>query len=59
MSGFHEMLCLQKTIYKRYACLGLEKWITGVGTTKSPLAAEKTVHGLHYNTNGRYHKHVC
>ena len=41
MGRFHQLLCLQKVIYKRYACLGLETWIT---------AAEKTVQGLHYNT---------
>ena len=51
MDGFHQVLCLQKTIYKRYACLGLDKWITGAGATKSSSAAEKVVNGLHYNTS--------
>ena len=51
MDGFHQVLCLQKTIYKRYACLGLDKWITGAGTTKSSSTTEKVAHGLHYNTS--------
>ena len=58
MSGFHAVLCLKKAIYKRYACLRLKKWITGVGITKSSLAAEKTVHGLHYNTLIRVYKEI-
>ena len=51
MGGFHHVLRLQKTIYKRYVCLGLDKWITGAGTTKSSSTAEKVAHGLHYNTS--------
>ena len=51
MVAFHQVLCLQKTIYKHYACLELDKWITDAITTKSSLAAEKSVHGLHYNTS--------
>ena len=43
------MLCLQKTIYECFACLGLNKCVTGVGTTKSSLAAKKAVHSLPYN----------
>ena len=50
MGRFHQLLCLQKVIYKRYACLGLETWITGARTTTPVSAAEKTVQGLHYNT---------
>ena len=50
MGRFHQLLCLQKVIYERYACLGLETWITGARTTKPVSAAEKTVQGLHYNT---------
>ena len=58
MGGFRQVLCLQKAIYKRYACLGLDKWITGVATTKSSLVAEKTVHVLHYNTSIRVYKEI-
>ena len=58
MGGFRQVLCLQKAIYKRYACLGLDKWITGVATIKSSLAAEKTVHVLHYNTSIRVYKEI-
>ena len=58
MGGFHQVLCLQKAIYKRYACLGLDKWITGVATIKSSLVAEKTVHVLHYNTSIRVYKEI-
>lgn len=47
MGGFRQVLCLQKAIYKRYACLGLDKWITGVATIKSSLVAENIVHVLH------------
>ena len=58
MGGFRQVLCLQKAIYKRYACLGLDKWITGVATIKSSLVAEKTVHVLHYNTSIRVYKEI-
>ena len=58
MGGFRQVLCLQKAIYKRYACLGLDKWITDVATTKSSLVAEKTVHVLHYNTAIRVYKDI-
>ena len=58
MGGFRQVLCLQKAIYKRYACLGLDKWITGVATIKSSLVAEKTVRVLHYNTSIRVYKEI-
>ena len=58
MGGFRQVLCLQKAIYKRYACLGLDKWITGVATIKSSLVAENTVHVLHYNTSIRVYKEI-
>ena len=58
MGGFRQVLCLQKAIYKRYACLGLDKWITDVATIKSSLVAEKTVHVLHYNTSIRVYKEI-
>ena len=58
MGGFRQVLCLQKAIYKRYACLGLDKWITGVATIKSSLVAEKTVHVLHYNTSIPVYKEI-
>lgn len=58
MGAFRQVLCLQKAIYKRYACLGLDKWITGVATIKSSLVAEKTVHVLHYNTSIRVYKEI-
>ena len=45
-------------LYKRYARVRLEKWITGVGTTKTSLAAEKAVHGLHYNTSVRVYRKI-
>ena len=50
MVAFHKVLCLQKTTYK-HVCLGLDKWITGASNTKSSSAAEKSVHGLCYNTS--------
>ena len=56
MGGFHQLLCLQKILYKRYACFGLDKWIIGMGTTKSASAAEKAVQGRHYNTTTRIYK---
>ena len=58
MGGFRQVLCLQKAIYKRYACLGLDKWITSVATIKSSLVAEKIVHVLHYNTSIRVYKEI-
>ena len=58
MGGFHQLLCLQKTMHKRYACIGLDKWITGAGTMKSASAAEKLVQGLHYNTTMRIYKEI-
>ena len=58
MGGFRQVLCLQKAIYKRYASLGLDKWITGVATIKSSLVAEKTVHVLRYNTSIRVYKEI-
>ena len=51
MGGFHQLLCFQKILYKRYACFGLDKWISGSGTTKTASAAEKAVQGRHYNTS--------
>ena len=58
MGGFHQLLCLQKIMYKRYACIGLDKWIIGAGTTKSASAAEKAVQGRHYNTATRIYKEI-
>ena len=43
MGRFHQLLCLQKVMYKCYACLVLETWITDARTTKPVSAAEKTV----------------
>ena len=34
----------------------METWITCAGTIKSSSTAEKTVHGLHYNTTTRVYK---
>ena len=58
MGGFHQLLCLQKIMYKRYACFGLDKWISGAGTTKTASAAEKAVQGRHYNTATRVYKEM-
>ena len=46
MGGFYQLLCLQKAMYNRYACFGLETWITGTGTTKYVSAAENAAHGF-------------
>ena len=43
-------------MYKRYACLGLEKRINAAKTTKSMSAAEKAIHGKHYNTTTKVYK---
>ena len=58
LGGFHQLMCFQKIMYKRSACLGIEKWITGAGTTKSASAAEKAVQGLHYNATTRVYKEI-
>ena len=58
MGGLHQLLCLQKVIYKCYAYLGLETWFTSAGTTKSASAAEKTAHGLYCNTTARVYKEI-
>ena len=58
MDGFHQILCLQKIMYKRFACLGIGKWITEAGITKSASVAEKAAHGLHYNTTTRVYKEI-
>ena len=55
---FHQLLCLQKVMYKRYACRELETRITDAGTTKSASAAEKAVYGLHYNTTIGVYKEI-
>ena len=47
MGGFYQLLCLEKAMYNRYACFGLETWITGTGTTKYVSAAENAAHGFH------------
>ena len=51
IGGFHQGLCMQKTIHECFACLGLNKCVTGVGITKSSSAAKKAVYGLPYNTS--------
>ena len=58
LGGFHQVLCLLKIIYKRYACLGLDKWVTAAGTTKSASSAEKPIQCSHYNTSMRVYKEV-
>ena len=58
MGGFHQLMNLQKIMYKRYACLGLDKWINTAKITKSMSSAEKAIHGKHYNTTTRVYKEI-
>ena len=32
MGGFHQLLVLQKIIYKRHGCMGYKKWFTNAKT---------------------------
>lgn len=63
MGGFHQLPCLQKVMYKirldwKQGWVGIGNKITTTGTTKYASAAEKAVHGLHYNTATRVYKEI-
>ena len=55
MGGFHQLLVLQKIIYKRHACIGYKKWFVDSKIIASG-SVDKTVEGRHYCRFMRVHK---
>ena len=55
MGGFHQLLVLQKIIYRRHACIGYKKWFVDSKIMTSG-SVDKTVEGRHYYRFMRVHK---
>ena len=47
MGGFHQLRVRQKTIYKRYYCLGMKKWFIDAGVIAEG-SADMATEGRHY-----------
>jgi len=55
MGGFHQLLVLQKVIFKRHACIGYKKWFLDSNIIAGG-SVDKAVEGRHYYRFMRVHK---
>ena len=52
MAGFHQLRVRQKTLHKRYACLGFKTWFVDAGVIAED-SADMALEGRHYYRNMR------
>ena len=55
MGGFHQLLVLQKVMYKRHGCIGYKKWFEDAHVIASG-SVDKAIEGRHYYRCIRLHK---
>ena len=55
MGGFHQLLVLQKIIYKRHGCMGYKKWFTDAKIIAAG-SIDKAIEGRNYYRCMRIHK---
>ena len=55
MGGFHQLLVMQRLLYKRYGCVGFKKWFEDSKNIASG-SVDKAIEGRHYYRCMRIHK---